>query len=196
MKPPQGRGSGREAAATFGQSRQKMSRLTPAATARIVYAAFGLCAMLNLLAGLSPATAALPRRPPAIRTRRDLSTATELPDGADPPAGCRRKFHHRADVPSPARNDGRKRNVPQGTVYNFTMSSADSKIYPGIARDRGTFGTPDPNRPCQTHRDHQPSGALHPSRGGLCSQTICPRDRRAIHCRSGRARPSVVHGAG
>ena len=27
--------------------------------------------------------------------------------------------------------------VPQGTVFNFTMNSADSKIYPGIARDAG-----------------------------------------------------------
>ena len=39
--------------------------------------------------------------------------------------------------------------VPQGTVYNFTMSSADSKIYPGIARDAGTFGTPDPTDPAK-----------------------------------------------
>jgi enterochelin esterase-like enzyme len=38
-------------------------------------------------------------------------------------------------------------NVPQGTVYTFTMKSEDSKIYPGIARDDGTFGTPDPNDP-------------------------------------------------
>jgi iron(III)-enterobactin esterase len=37
--------------------------------------------------------------------------------------------------------------VPQGTVHNFTMSSADSRIYPGIARDPGTFGTPDPDDP-------------------------------------------------
>ena len=29
------------------------------------------------------------------------------------------------------------------------MSSADSKIYPGIARDPGTFGTPDPNDPAK-----------------------------------------------
>jgi enterochelin esterase-like enzyme len=34
--------------------------------------------------------------------------------------------------------------VPQGTVYNFTMSSADSKIYPGIAREPNTFGAADP----------------------------------------------------
>jgi iron(III)-enterobactin esterase len=39
--------------------------------------------------------------------------------------------------------------VPQGTVYNFTMSSADSKMYPGIARDAGTFGTPDPADPAK-----------------------------------------------
>jgi enterochelin esterase-like enzyme len=29
------------------------------------------------------------------------------------------------------------------------MSSADSKIYPGIARDKGTFGTPDPANPAK-----------------------------------------------
>lgn len=34
--------------------------------------------------------------------------------------------------------------VPQGMVYDFTIPSTDSKIYPGIARDAGTFGTPDP----------------------------------------------------
>jgi enterochelin esterase family protein len=39
--------------------------------------------------------------------------------------------------------------VPQGTVHNFTMSSADSKFYPGIARDAGTFGTPDPSNPAK-----------------------------------------------
>jgi len=39
--------------------------------------------------------------------------------------------------------------VPQGTIINFTMSSADSKMYPGIARDAGTFGTADPNDPAK-----------------------------------------------
>ena len=39
--------------------------------------------------------------------------------------------------------------VPQGTVYNFTMESTDSKIYPGIAREPNTFGTPDPNDPAK-----------------------------------------------
>jgi enterochelin esterase-like enzyme len=39
--------------------------------------------------------------------------------------------------------------VPQGTIHTFTMSSADSKIYPGIARDPGTFGKPDPENPAK-----------------------------------------------
>ena len=39
--------------------------------------------------------------------------------------------------------------VPQGAVYEFTMDSADSKIYPGIARDAQTFGTPDPADPAK-----------------------------------------------
>jgi enterochelin esterase-like enzyme len=34
-------------------------------------------------------------------------------------------------------------------VVEFTMSSADSRYYPGIARDKGTFGTPDPADPAK-----------------------------------------------
>src|SRR5471032_3224474 len=33
-------------------------------------------------------------------------------------------------------------NVLQGNAYVFTLGSADSKIYPGIARETGTFGNP------------------------------------------------------
>jgi enterochelin esterase-like enzyme len=39
--------------------------------------------------------------------------------------------------------------VPQGTVYNFTMESADSKIYPGIAREPNTFGAQDASDPAK-----------------------------------------------
>jgi iron(III)-enterobactin esterase len=75
-------------------------------------------------------------------------TATELPDGAVPPIDRDGNFiigptHNPA--PEMTVQDG----VPQGTVYNFTMSSTDSKIYPGIAREQGTFGTPDPNDPAK-----------------------------------------------
>jgi enterochelin esterase-like enzyme len=39
--------------------------------------------------------------------------------------------------------------VPQGTIIEFTMESTESKLYPGIARDAGTFGTADPNDPAK-----------------------------------------------
>ncbi len=42
-----------------------------------------------------------------------------------------------------------KTNAPEGTVYEFTMSSADSKIYPGIAREPKTFGRADPADPAK-----------------------------------------------
>jgi iron(III)-enterobactin esterase len=42
-----------------------------------------------------------------------------------------------------------KQDVPHGDVFNFTMESKDSKIYPGIARDKDTFGTPDPENPAK-----------------------------------------------
>jgi len=39
--------------------------------------------------------------------------------------------------------------IVDGTVVEFTMNSADSKFYPGIARDPNTFGTPDPKDPAK-----------------------------------------------
>jgi iron(III)-enterobactin esterase len=74
--------------------------------------------------------------------------AKELPDGAVPPADAGGNFilgpTHR-----PAPEMIVQTNVPHGAVYEFTMSSADSKIYPGIAREPGTFGTPDPADPAK-----------------------------------------------
>src|ERR1019366_818639 len=63
---------------------------------------------------------------------------TTLADGAVPPANVDGNFiigptHNRA--PELDVQDG----VPKGTVEEFTMSSADSKFYPGIARDANTF---------------------------------------------------------
>ena len=40
-------------------------------------------------------------------------------------------------------------DLHNGTVIEFTMNSADSKLYPGIARERGTFGTPDAKNPAK-----------------------------------------------
>ncbi len=51
--------------------------------------------------------------------------------------------------------------VPRGKVIEFTMSSADSKIYPGIARDADTFGTADPNDPAKLIVTTEPPRPLH-----------------------------------
>jgi enterochelin esterase family protein len=73
-------------------------------------------------------------------------TAKDLPDGAVPPDDADGNFiigptHHRAAEMT------EQPGVPQGTVFNLTMKSVDSKIYPGIARDPHTFGTVDPTDP-------------------------------------------------
>jgi hypothetical protein len=35
-------------------------------------------------------------------------------------------------------------SVPHGMIYNFTMESADSKFYPGVARDTNPAGQTGP----------------------------------------------------
>jgi iron(III)-enterobactin esterase len=99
----------------------------------------------------TPAPAARPARP--TPPARDPHTpgyveAKELPDGAVPPADVDGNFvigptHTKAPEMTP--QDG----VPRGTVHELTMKSTDSKMYPGIARDPGTFGRSDPNDPAK-----------------------------------------------
>jgi len=125
---------------------------------RLLRIAFPIC----LMTGASPAFAQTPPPPaPAAQARparpavptRDPHTpgyvaAKELPDGENAPATADGNFiigpTHTA-APETTAQEG----APQGTVYNFTMASADSKIYPGIAREQGTFGTADPNDPAK-----------------------------------------------
>jgi len=116
---------------------------------RLVMVAFVLCVLMEAgsVRSQSPATAR--PTPPA----RDPNTpgyvaARQLPDGANAPANEDGNFilgpTHRP-APEAETHDG----VPQGSIYEFTMSSVDSKFYPGIARDAGTFGTPDPANPAK-----------------------------------------------
>ncbi|HEY0797423.1 MAG TPA: alpha/beta hydrolase-fold protein, partial [Acidisarcina sp.] len=75
-------------------------------------------------------------------------TATELPDGANAPANADGNFIiGPTHVPAPEM--AAPQSTLKGKVITFTMKSADSKIYPGIARDPGTFGTPDPIDPAK-----------------------------------------------
>jgi len=103
--------------------------------------------------------AARPPRPPA--PTRDphtpgYVTAKELADGANAPADQDGNFilgpTHPA-APEMAAKDG----VPQGTVYTFDMESKDSKIYPGIAREQGTFARPDPDNPTRLMVNSHPA---------------------------------------
>ena len=74
--------------------------------------------------------------------------AKELPDGTLPPAGADGNFII-GPTHNPAPEMTVQEGVPQGTVYTLTMSSTDSKMYPGIAREQGTFGTVDPTDPAK-----------------------------------------------
>jgi enterochelin esterase-like enzyme len=102
--------------------------------------------------GQSQQPAAAPPARPTPPTRDPHTsgyvTATELPDGANPPANADGDFILGPTHP-PASGMSKHPEVPQGKVYEFTMSSADSRIYPGIAREPHTFGTPDPKDPAK-----------------------------------------------
>ena len=74
--------------------------------------------------------------------------AKELPDGTVPPPKQDGNFII-GPTHNPAPETTVQPGVPQGAIIEFVMESKDSKIYPGIARERGTFGTPDPNNPAK-----------------------------------------------
>ncbi|HKQ88472.1 MAG TPA: alpha/beta hydrolase-fold protein [Candidatus Acidoferrales bacterium] len=92
----------------------------------------------------SASTTARPTPPTRDPNTPGFVKAKELADGEVPPPNADGNFII-GPTHSPAAEMTVRDDVPDGTVYNFTVSSADSKIYPGIARDAGTFGTPDPN---------------------------------------------------
>src|SRR6266550_2219608 len=73
-------------------------------------------------------------------------TAKELPDGSVPPFDADGNFVI-GPTHTPAFEMVVHDGVQHGVVHTFTMSSADSRIFPGIARDSGTFGTPSPTDP-------------------------------------------------
>jgi len=97
-----------------------------------------------------PAQTTPPRPTPPTRDPNTPGyvTGKELPDGEVPTADAVGNFII-GPTHNPAPETTAQEGVPQGTIYNFTMSSVDSKIYPGVARDAGTFGTPDPNDPAK-----------------------------------------------
>ncbi len=125
-----------------------MFRLSAAAAVLI---AFVICSFSAK--GQAPVVAPAPaaRAPRPTPPTRDAHTpgyvtAKELPDGTNPSPKVDGNFilgPTHGSAPEMTVHEG----VPQGTVSTFTMQSADSKMYPGIARAPGTFGTPDSAEP-------------------------------------------------
>jgi enterochelin esterase family protein len=110
-----------------------------------------LTASLTPVMAQAPATAKRPARPtPPTRDPNTPGyvTAKDLPDGANAPANADGNFIL-GPTHNPAPEMIAQESVPQGTVSTFTMESADSKFYPGIAREPNTFGTPDPTDPAK-----------------------------------------------
>jgi iron(III)-enterobactin esterase len=116
-----------------------------------------ICLVVSLVTAVSLVSAETPlsgQHPeqPAPPTRDPHTpgyvTAKELADGSTPPANLDGSFiiGPTHDVPPEM---SAQSSFPKGTVIEFTMSSAQSKIYPGIARDANTFGTVDPADPAE-----------------------------------------------
>ena len=110
---------------------------------------FRIGCLIGLIISFAPASAQTARPTPPTRDPHTPGyvEAKELTDGANPPAAADGNFII-GPTHNPAPEMTANENVPQGTVYNFTMESADSKFYPGIARD--TNPAPAPARPAPT----------------------------------------------
>jgi enterochelin esterase-like enzyme len=117
--------------------------------------AFLICLLTVLAPAQTPPDKQAPPKPPAAARppapTRDPNTpgyvqAKELPDGAIPSAKENGNFII-GPTHNPAPEMAANESVPQGDVYEFTMDSKDSKIYPGIAREPNTFAVTDPADP-------------------------------------------------
>jgi enterochelin esterase-like enzyme len=106
--------------------------------------------LLWMLIIVHPQLAAAQRQAPPTRDPKTpgFVAAKELPDGAVPPVDAVGNFII-GPTYTPAPEMTPKDDVPKGEIIEFTISSADSKIYPGIARARGPLGTVDPNDPAK-----------------------------------------------
>jgi enterochelin esterase-like enzyme len=125
-----------------------------------VFRFLSISSLIIPLLGVGPAIAQAPPVPAAstrpirptpptrIPNTSGYVTAKELPDGVNPPANTDGNFII-GPTHSPAPEMLDRDGVPHGTVYEFTGNSADSKIYPGIAREADTWVTVDPADPAK-----------------------------------------------
>jgi len=110
-------------------------------------AGIALAAVVTVLV-IAQAPATRPTPPAREPNTAGFVTAKELPDGTLPAIDADGNFVI-GPTHTPAPEMSVRDDVPHGRICNVTMNSADSRIYPGIARDPGTFGTPDPADPAK-----------------------------------------------
>ena len=154
------------------------------------------------VSGGPPATSAQPstnRPPPPVRDPRTpgyvtATNATELPDGAVPPVDAYGNYILGPTHP-PAPETTAQDGVPRGIVHTFTMNSADSKIYPGIARTPGSRPTVDPTDPAKRIVSSGPAPYTR-SVAVYVPRQYVPGHRRSLDRRGRWTRSAVVHDAG
>jgi iron(III)-enterobactin esterase len=112
---------------------------------KIINRTMALGVLFYMVWSVNPAMAQPPIRDPHTP---GYVSATELPDGYNASPDSNGNFII-GPTHNPAPESTSQANVPQGTIFRFTMDSKDSKIYPGIARDPNTFGTADPADPAK-----------------------------------------------
>ena len=96
----------------------------------------GLMAGVNLVTTQTTSSATRPVRP-TPPTRDPTWQVLSRPRSylmAPYASGCGRQLYHWPNPQSRSGNVRAQEGVPQGTVFDLTMKSTDSKIYPGIAR--------------------------------------------------------------
>jgi enterochelin esterase-like enzyme len=123
--------------------------MLPSRRSLSIFLLIGLWALVAVASGQTgPQKQDAARPTPPTRDPRTPGyvTARELPDGANPPANVDGNF---IIGPTYGAAEMSANGIPKGTAIEFTMNSSDSKIYPGIAREANTFGTPDPADPAK-----------------------------------------------
>jgi iron(III)-enterobactin esterase len=106
------------------------------------------CSLAHSQVPAPPATPVRPAPPTRDPNTPGFVAAKQQTDGAVPPANQDGNFIL-GPTHAPAPETLPQLDVPHGAVSEFVLNSADSKFYPGIVRDPGTFGKPDPNDPAK-----------------------------------------------
>lgn len=108
--------------------------------------------LLSIALSPSPCGGQTTQDRPAPPTRDPRSAgfvpATELLDGTLPRPDQDGNFII-GSTHTPAPESLPQADVPRGDITELILNSRDSRYYPGIARDPGTFGTPDPANPAR-----------------------------------------------